>query len=741
MDRPDEDHPYRAYFDESPIGVFVADEAGTFVDANPRACEMLGYSREDLRSMSVEELLVTGDTPETLPSFDRVRETGHARAERQLVDADGERIDVFLDTATVGDDRYVTYVREITERKRRERDRARQRALLEAQQEAVLDGLLLVDENGDIVSYNDRYVELWGVPESIIDRGYDATLNFVLDQVTRPGTFRERVNYLYEHVEETARDEIDLCDGRVFDRYTTPLIAEDGTYYGRLWTFRDISERKEREQRIENLKERLELAITGAELAVWDWNVETDHMVFNDQWAEMLGLSPAAVGPSIQAWKRRIHPEDVDAVEAALDAHLAGDTDVYETEHRLRTADGDYKWIRDVGKVTERTDDGDPIRAVGIHIDIDERKGAEAALENARDRLRQVIDLVPDLIFVKNRDGEYLLANEAVADAYGRSVEEVIGRTEAELRSTEDDDRGFREDELAVIESGETKTIPEAELVTAEGETLVLQTIKIPYEPAGTEERALLGYARDVTELKEYERRIETQRDNLELINKIVRHDIRNDLQVVVSFAEALEAFVDEDGSDYLEQVLTAAREAVEITRTAADVTDVVLQADADRTPTHLRPTLESEIDGTRSNFESTTVTVDGSIPDATILADDMLGSVFRNLLQNAIVHNDSDRPTVTVSGTVSDGRVAIDVADDGPGVPDDRKDEIFEEGVQGLDSDGTGLGLYLVQTLVDRYDGTVSVDDRDGRTTSNPRSDPGEATGAVFTVELPTTE
>lgn len=101
-----------------------------------------------------------------------------------------------------------------------------------------------------------------------------------------------------------------------------------------------------------------------------------------------------------------------------------------------------------------------------------------------------------------------------------------------------------------------------------------------------------------------------------------------------------------------------------------------------------------------------------------------MLASVFRNVLTNAIQHNDKEIPEVIVSATREDGHVLIRVADNGPGVPDDRKEEIFEQGEMGLDSEGTGLGLYLVDTLVGRYGGEVRVEDNDPE-------------GGVFLVEL----
>jgi signal transduction histidine kinase len=239
----------------------------------------------------------------------------------------------------------------------------------------------------------------------------------------------------------------------------------------------------------------------------------------------------------------------------------------------------------------------------------------------------------------------------------------------------------------------------------------------------------------DITERVRYEDRLATQRDNLEVLNQMVRHDIRNDLQLVLAYAETLAGHVDAEGQEYLDQILDATREAVDITKTARDVTEVLLQSETARSPVGLRQTLEDEVDDIRSSHEHALVTLEGSIPALDVLADDMLSSVFRNLLANAIVHNDTEIPEVAVSATETDDCVRVRIADNGPGIPDDQKERIFEEGEKGLDSEGTGLGLYLVQTLVDRYGGDVWVEDRadvsDGRTqTDDPR-------GSVFVVEL----
>ena len=230
---------------------------------------------------------------------------------------------------------------------------------------------------------------------------------------------------------------------------------------------------------------------------------------------------------------------------------------------------------------------------------------------------------------------------------------------------------------------------------------------------------------REITAQKRYEQEIEQQRDNLQIVNQVVRHDIRNNLQLVVAYADILSESMEEHGTEEIEQISEAARDAVDITTNARAVTEVMLQTDDDRSRVQLRPVLETEIEDVQANQEHAVVRLERTIPSVAVIADDMLESVFRNLLSNAIKHTDKEIPEVTVSVGVDDQTVRIRVADNGPGIPDDHKEMIFQEGQQAPDSGGTGLGLYLVETLVGRYGGDVWVEDN-------------EPEGSVFVVELP---
>ena len=134
---------------------------------------------------------------------------------------------------------------------------------------------------------------------------------------------------------------------------------------------------------------RWQFALEGAGDGVWDWDVPTSTVFFSKRWKQMLGHTDAEVGTGLDEWSSRVHPEDMPRVMADLQPHLDGKTAVYTNEHRVRCKDGSYKWILDRGMVFTRDAEGRPLRVVGTHGDITERKQAEARLREASQLSRQ----------------------------------------------------------------------------------------------------------------------------------------------------------------------------------------------------------------------------------------------------------------------------------------------------------------------------------------------------------------
>lgn len=376
-----------------------------------------------------------------------------------------------------------------------------------------------------------------------------------------------------------------------------------------------------------------------------------------------------------------------------------------------------------------RYKDDTVVGTVATYVDRTERKQAQQVVQQAN-----AMEASMDGMAILDSNDEYVYVNQAHVDVYGYGDREAfLGNSWRMLYDDEEIER-FESEVVPIIES-EGRWRGTATGLRADGTTF-------PQELSLTrfEDGSLVCVVRDVTDRMRRQRRIETQRDTLETLTQIIRHDIRNVLQPVSGYAEILRERVGPKDERYVEAMLVSIDSAIETTRMAGAVTRTVLEDSMDSSSTRLRPVLEGAIDETRVIATPKQITVDGPIPDVEVSGDEMLGSVFGNLLDNAIEHNDSERPEITVSAEARDDRVEIRIADDGPGVPDDRKEAIFEQGVSDDAGDGTGLGLYLVRTLIDRYGGDVWVEDRtDGRDRSGESSEKHEQpSGAVFVVELP---
>lgn len=151
--------------------------------------------------------------------------------------------------------------REVADRRRVEKELRLKNSILSAQQEASIDGILIVDHEGKMTYFNQRFVEMWGIPSEIVrSKSDERALQWVLDKLTDPNAFIERVRYLYEHPNEISHEEIALADGRIYDRYSAPVLGEDGEHYGRMWYFRDVTKRIRAAEKLRLAKEHAEAA-------------------------------------------------------------------------------------------------------------------------------------------------------------------------------------------------------------------------------------------------------------------------------------------------------------------------------------------------------------------------------------------------------------------------------------------------------------------------------------------------
>jgi PAS domain S-box-containing protein len=126
----------------------------------------------------------------------------------------------------------------------------------------------------------------------------------------------------------------------------------------------------------DQLLQRLNLALEGGTLGIWDWDLRDDSVQYDRRWCELLGLDHRATPMTLETWSQRVHPDDHDACLREIAAHVAGTTDRYENVHRMRHANGEWRYILDRGRVSGRDADGRPIRMTGTYLDVTERERA-----------------------------------------------------------------------------------------------------------------------------------------------------------------------------------------------------------------------------------------------------------------------------------------------------------------------------------------------------------------------------
>lgn len=187
---------------------------------------------------------------------------------------------------------------------------------------------------------------------------------------------------------------------------------------------------------LEKLKEseaRWQFALEEAGDGVWDWNVQTNEVIYSPRWKALLGYEAHEIENTFEQWSKLIHPDDRKQCLDDLQMYLKDSESIYKNEHRLRCKDGAYKWILDRGKVMERASDGKPLRMIGTHTDIDERKINEQII---RDRQKQLLAIADNMSGPAARvdcDLCYTFASKWYENTYSLPFEKIIGRKMIEV--------------------------------------------------------------------------------------------------------------------------------------------------------------------------------------------------------------------------------------------------------------------------------------------------------------------
>lgn len=461
----------------------------------------------------------------------------------------------------------------------------------------------------------------------------------------------------------------------------------------------------------------------------------------NEAWNHMFESPDGGVGHST----RILYPSETEYQRVGEVVYGSlGKEEVVETEAQFSRRGGSIFQGHLRVKAIDAADSDK--RVIGVLTDISDRKRAEEALERSEQRLRQVMNLVPHFIFAKDKEGRFILANEAVARAYGASVKDLIGKRDPDFAVRPDEARSFRDNDAKVIESGRPLHIPEEYFTDSRGKLRVLQTTKIPFSESGSEVPAVLSVSVDITRHRRLEEQLR-QAQKMEAIGQLaggVAHDFNNLLTAMIGYSTVAlgQMQASDPNRQRVLQINRAAEQAAGLTRqllafgrkAMLDVRVLDLNVLIRDLEEMLRRLIGEDIElSTSLDPELWHVEVDPSqieqiVINVAVNARDAMprGGKLTMATTNVVLNHEG-------SGSLPEVEpgpyVMFAVSDSGHGMSSDTLSRIFDPffTTKGKGK-GTGLGLSTVFGIVKQHRGHISVDSDIGR-------------GTTFKIYLPSME
>lgn len=709
---PDTGPGYRSLFVASLDAVLLMAPEGRILAANPAACRLFDRSEEELKRLGRGGVADPSD-PRLAAAVAECTQKGRFQGELTLVRKDGVRLPGEVSSVAFdngGGARCVsTVIRNLTAGKDAEEELQFRNLILSTQQETSLDGIVVVDESGRIISFNRRFADMWGVPSDIMESQSDEhALQWAMEKVADPDGFISRVKHLYENRHEVSRDEVALKDGRTFDRYSAPMLGPDRRYHGRVWYFRDITEHR----RTEDALRLGSAAMEAAGSAIVILNKAGIIVSVNPAFTALTGYAASEV---VGRDMREIESPERDDQE--LYRHICEmmrSRKAWYGEVAIRRKDGGLCF-------TEMTlaavcgADGEISHFIIIQQDITERKRtAEMMREQA-----QLLNQANDAIYVRSFDGVVSYWNEGAERLYGWSRAEAIGRQISDLNVEEA--MNAADVNCRLLKDG--NWIGERRQVTRGGQEIMAFCRLTAVKDESGQPSFVFAINTDITEKKQFETRfLQAQRfENLGFLAAGVAHDLNNVLTPILLAASTLkEAAKTEAEKQMLAVLESSARRGSNIVRQIIAFTRGVRDERRPLQPRHLLRDLRdiaAETFPRNIRFEMHApedlwpVVGDATqlhqiLLNLTINARDAMPNGGRLVLAAENVELDETSPGMAVWAKAGP-HVCLKVSDTGTGIDPEHQSRIFEPFFTTKEKGkGTGLGLPTVLGLVKGHGG-----------------------------------
>ncbi|MEG3861248.1 EAL domain-containing protein [Microcoleus sp. herbarium12] len=344
--------------------------------------DMTGYSREELLALDLYDL-VHPDFREIVKKWGKasqIRESAVSKNEVKIITKTGEIRWIEATVDIIKFERKASILItafDISDRKLAELELETSLSLLQATIESTADGILAVDGGGKVVSFNRKFAQMWQLPDFLLDsRDSNQILGFGINQLKSPEIFLNRAKELSDFPDAESFDIIEFKDGRIFERYSLPQLT-GGKITGRVFSFRDVTERWQSQEKLRKSEERFHLLTRATNDAVWDFNLSKNEYWLSEEFEKVFGYKLNETQTiELEAWWLNIHPEERERVKSSFNETMSSDAQCWSEEYSFRRADGGYVFVLDRGYII-RNASGKAVRAIGTMMDITQRKQAE----------------------------------------------------------------------------------------------------------------------------------------------------------------------------------------------------------------------------------------------------------------------------------------------------------------------------------------------------------------------------
>ena len=736
---------FRTLVEQASDGIFVHDVEGQLLDVNRSACESLGYTRKEMLRMNATDF-EQGVLLEEVRHIWRGLQPGNSQIVRgRHRRKNGTTYPVEVNVACYeiqGQRMFAALARNLSGRKEYEDQLAQSVSLLRATIESSGSGILVVDAEGKIATYNNRFLEMWRIPVELVTQSDDrALLNVVLNQLKEPDQFLKRVKELYAQPEADGYDTLYLKDGRIYDRVARPQRLGD-KIIGRVWSFRDMTRQARAEKSMELQNVALEAAANAILITDAHGCIEWANPAFTHTSGytleECLGKNPRDLSKSGKHGK--------EFFEGMWKTILAGI--VWHGELTNRRKDGAI--YQEEMTITPLMDEENRIsHFVAIKQDITERKKTVEALAISQAMYSTLVEQMPACVFRKDADGRFVFINTRFCELERLKPEAIIGRDAKELaeyklqlaRDKKQNVGDITEINYALLGFGHHKTIMQTgqtieineEYSLPSGEKRFFQAVKSPVFDSNKIVIGSQGVMFDITD----KIRTEKERQNLEAqlrqsqkmeavgqLSGGVAHDFNNILTVIQGNAALLQGLDLEPSEirDCANQIARASDRAAGLTRQllmfARKQQMQAVNLDLNETVAQMTKMLQrilgediilrSEYSPALPLIHADTGMIEQIILNLAVNARDAMPSGGQLTIHTKL---ENFKPASSQTSNPETRHVCMSITDTGCGIAPEILPRIFEPFFTTKEvGKGTGLGLATVYGIVQQHHGEITV-------------------------------